>query len=489
MSEGGPPGAPTPTQTTNPGRPDLATRLKRLQGLIAGPVGRLRRLKGPIIAIAAVGAVLSGFVGYWNAYRTVRESVVPVAKSQKGTEPPALSVAILPFDTARASIADDHLGETLRSDVAIGIARGIRSGKVVSEGLVAPYKNKAVDARSAGRDLNVRYLITGDIRSAGEQTVVNVQLVETVDGTQVWSDRLELPPHRDVSDEATLASSLALRLRGVIYQAERRRVKSTAGSPEASAMDLVLRADALLFNSEGQSYREARRLYDEALRMDPGLAAALIGRAWTFDHELWNDPRADTERLVREFERDSARAVDLDPRDALSWSMRETALAWLGQRDAAKQANAMARQLDPMSKMLLSDAAWETILDGEPDKGIAFLAQARAIDPNVEVHISWTTCFLEVYRNNYPIAVPFCEKAVLLYPGWWLQHAFLTAALAQSNNAQKAAQSKAALLKLKPDFSIRGYSPILTRLSADPEYRRLTEERLIAGLRKAGVPE
>ena len=456
------------------------------------PTARLWRKHGLYFLVSVATLALVAGVTVFILNRGVDSGVRGRADGSlplRGTQPPAMSVAVLPFDTAGASVADDHLAETLRSDVAMGIARGMRSGKVVSDGLVAGYKNKAVDARSAGRDLNVRYLITGDIRSAGERTVVNVQLVETFGGTQVWTDRLELPQHRDLSDEATLVSSLALRLRGAITQAERRRAKSTAGSPDASAMDLVLQADVLLFNSEGQSYREARRLYDEAIRMDPGLTAALIGRAWTFDHEIWNDPRADAERLAQEFDRDSVRAVELDPKDALSWSMRETALAWLGRRDAAKQANAMARQLDPMSTMLLSDAAWETLLDGEPDKGIAFLEQARAIDPNVGLSIAWTTCFLEVYRANYSIAAPSCEKTVLLYPGWWLEYAFLTAALAQSNNAQKAAQSKAALLKLKPDFSIRGYSPILMRLSADPEYRHFTEERLLAGLRKAGVPE
>ena len=36
------------------------------------------------------------------------------------------------------------------------------------------------------------------------KTVVNVQLVETIGATQVWSDRLELPQHRAVDDEKRL---------------------------------------------------------------------------------------------------------------------------------------------------------------------------------------------------------------------------------------------------------------------------------------------
>ena len=219
------------------------------------------------------------------------------------------------------------------------------------------------------------------------------------------------------------------------------------------------------------------------------LAAALVGRAWTIEQELWNNPRADYASLVREFDRDSARAVQLDPRDAYAWAMRENALLWLGRHDAAKQANATGRQLDPTSKLFLAEAAFLTVLDGEPDKGIAYLDQARAIDRTVDGATSRVACVIEVYRANYTTAAPFCEKAALVSGGWWVEYVNLTAAYAQSGELQKAAISKAELLRLRPDFSIGRYRAMIARFSDNPAYERLTEERLLAGLRKAGVPE
>jgi adenylate cyclase len=408
----------------------------------------------------------------------------------KGAQLPAMSVAVLPFATLGSTVADDRLGETVSRDLAAGIGRSLRSAKVVSDGRVSGYKNKAVDARAAGRELNVRYLVVGDIRPVGDKTVANIQLVETSGATQVWSDRLELPQQRGPADENALVSSLTLRLTDVIKQAERRRANATAGSPDASAMDFVLRADVLRINTFMDMDRNlaARKLYEEALRVDPSLTAALIGRAWTIEQELWNNSQADYESLAREFDRDSARAVQLDPRDAYAWIMRDGALTWLGRNDAAKQANATARQLDPTSKLFLAEAAWLTVLDGEPDKGIAFLDQARAIDPNVDGATSRVACVVEVYRANYTMAAPFCEKATLL-AGWWVEYLYLTAAYAHSGQVQKAAASKAELLRLRPDFSIRRYQTMVARFSANPVYQRLTQERVLAGLRKAGAPE
>jgi hypothetical protein len=39
--------------------------------------GQLKRFRGPIAAIAAFGAILSGLLGYWHAYETVQTVVGP----------------------------------------------------------------------------------------------------------------------------------------------------------------------------------------------------------------------------------------------------------------------------------------------------------------------------------------------------------------------------------------------------------------------------
>jgi hypothetical protein len=70
-----------------------------------------------------------------------------------------------------------------------------------------------------------------------------------------------------------------------------------------------------------------------------------------------------------------------------------------------------------------------------------------------------------------------------------MEYLHLTAAYAQSGEVQKAATSRAELLRLRPDFSIGRYNAIVTRFSDNPVYQRLTQERVLAGLHKAGIPE
>ena len=67
--------APAPKYSVDPPPPRTAP---------AAPPGRLRMLgarlqsfKGAVVAIAGVGAVLSGLVGYWTTYKTVKVGVAP----------------------------------------------------------------------------------------------------------------------------------------------------------------------------------------------------------------------------------------------------------------------------------------------------------------------------------------------------------------------------------------------------------------------------
>src|SRR5271166_5512075 len=74
--------------------------------------GQLKRFRGPIAAIAAFGAILSGFLGYWSAYQTVEKVVVPKpAPAVVTADAGPLSIVVLPFqnltgDPNRAYVSD-----------------------------------------------------------------------------------------------------------------------------------------------------------------------------------------------------------------------------------------------------------------------------------------------------------------------------------------------------------------------------------------------
>src|SRR5215472_557436 len=102
---------------------------------------RLKRFRGPIVATATFGAILSGLLGYWSAYQTVEKVVVPKS-STTPSGPPLLSVAVMPFSPATGSADDGRFAERMTQDVTSSLERNARSARVVSHGLMAKYQDK-----------------------------------------------------------------------------------------------------------------------------------------------------------------------------------------------------------------------------------------------------------------------------------------------------------------------------------------------------------
>ena len=99
----------------------------------------------------------------------------------------------------------------------------MRYALVASHGLAAKYKGISIDPRAAGRDLNVRYLVEGDVRNRSTGAlVVMARLVETTNGTQQWSDRVATTRHHLARSADDIVVQLKNRLRPALYDAEQK---------------------------------------------------------------------------------------------------------------------------------------------------------------------------------------------------------------------------------------------------------------------------
>ena len=230
---------------------------------------------------------------------------------------------------------------------------------------------------------------------------------------------------------------------------------------------------------------EARRLFDEALRLQPDHELALIGRGWNSVSELEFDPGPDRERLVEEALEFSARAIAIDPDHALAWDLRGVALGWQGRLDAAFEADKRARQLDP--SMGFNDRAWLLVMNGQANEALAVIERAFSIDPQAIGNYQAQKCWANLQLGRYDEAIAACEKWRAVDYQWFFPHVLLMAAYAQSGNAEKAAAERAIVFQRVPGYSIARYKDLWK--SESPAYQAQTEAHIIAGLRKAGIPE
>jgi len=478
MDESAPPGEPP--------RPSPVVKAAANRWAKLG--AQLKRFRGPIAAIAAFGAILSGLLGYWSAYQTVEKIVLP--KSSTATSgPPLLSVAVMPFAPATGSADDGRFAERLTQDVTSSLERNARSARVVSHGLIAKYLDKPSDPRTVGRELNVRYLVEGHVRADNDASVVMARLVDAASGTTVSSARLVGPKSGHGDDRADLVTQLSNHILGMLYDAEEKRVARLPTSG-ADAMELVFHARRIYLQDRSpKGALAARKILEEAVRRDPDSVPALLGLYWTKEDGLFDAATPASDEVIKELDEISKRVLSLDRSDPRVWAARAHALMFQQQWDRALEANASALQIDPYSDTTLVERMLLLVVTGRPEEALPVIDRAIALDPSgssVDFYLQ-EQCSAHLNLGHYDQAIAACEKALAL-DDLWLKYLFLLGAYAQKGDMARAQVTKEELLKRKPDVTI-AHLKNGPQFWANPLFQQQREAHLYAGLRKAGIPE
>ena len=101
-----------------------------------------------------------------------------------------LSVVVLPFTTIGADTDQAYFADAITADLTTDLAR-IDDSFIVAPATAQTYKGKAIDAKSLGRELGVRYVLEGSLRRIDDRVRINVQLIDAATGGAVWADRFE----------------------------------------------------------------------------------------------------------------------------------------------------------------------------------------------------------------------------------------------------------------------------------------------------------
>lgn len=243
---------------------------------------RLSRLKGPIAAIAGVGAIISGLLGYYTAYKTVTGgSVAPVATAvapAPGAKPlPTIeadpSIAVLPLSNPGGEKEGEILADGIAEDVLNLLAK-VPKLRVIARTSSFSFKGKDATVTDIARQLNVAAVLEGSVRKAGNQVRLAVRLVRASDGSQLWSETFDrsFDDIFKTQDEivATVVRQLNLELMG--------RAPKTQHI-DTKAYSLILQAHALRYQATPEARVKAMALYQQALAIEPDSLAAWVGVA------------------------------------------------------------------------------------------------------------------------------------------------------------------------------------------------------------------
>jgi len=252
-------------------------------------------------------------------------------------------------------------------------------------------------------------------------------------------------------------------------------------------MDLVIRAWAIERDNELDQLREERKLYGEALRLDPNLVAALIGRAGTSLDIARLDPSADRDALLRESDQLTNRALALDSGDPRVWDMRGWVLAVQRRSEESLTAFRESLRIAPNRGSTITSMVIALIWSGRAEEALPWIDNALEHESGrMLADLCQKKCYANMLLGRYDVAAPACEKSAAM-GGDWPTYLYSTAVYAQLGQNAKATSAKEQLLKRLPDFTLERWRLFIT--SDNKVYWDQVETHLFAGLRKVGIRE
>jgi adenylate cyclase len=408
--------------------------------------------------------------------RVWRWSEAEVSEQANLPLPDRPSIAVLPFDNLCGQAEDAVFSDGITEDIITGLAR-FRSLFVVARNSSFSFRGKAVSLTEIGRQLGVSYLLEGSVRRAGDRIRITAQLIEAASGAHVWAERYDrkLIELFEVQDEVT--TTIVSTLVGRIEDA---KLRQSLRKPTVSlaAYDFFLRGLARFRGYADEDNQQACAFFEKALACDQGYALAHSYLA--FARVALHGYGAAPAHVLQSSKAMAQRGVDLDPQEAGCHRMLGRVLAYLRELDDAEYHIRRAVELNPNDAdgiILMGDLL---AVRGHPAEGLEWIERAMRLNP---FHPHW-------YHATHAIALyslkRFSEAAQAIKrtpsEGRWSSR--LAACYGQLGREEEAREEVAAILKAKPDYSIRTFMDQLVLLER-PEDRALLRE----GLVKAGLPE
>ena len=324
------------------------------------------------------------------------------------------SIAVLPLENLSGDSSQEYfvsgMHETLISELS-----KISALKVISRTSTIQYKSKKVPLRQIARELGVTALVEGSVIKEGDMVRINVQLINGQTDENIWSQKFD----RELKNILALYSEVAKKIAGEI------RIKLTPQDKERLVSAPLVNTEAYKHYLIGrhywnqrtiQSYQQAIESYKKALDLDSSyaLAYAALADCYILLGEQGGIPQIEAGLLAKEFintalrlnanlaeahasngtwklgfewnwteaETEFKKAIALNPGLAITYQWYGRMLGFIGRFDEALIKLAKAKELDPLSPVIVAYTSQVYIYSKQYKKSEEVLQQALKLHPN-----------------------------------------------------------------------------------------------------------
>lgn len=325
----------------------------------------------------------------------------------------AKSIVVLPFENMSNDPDQEYFSDGLTEEIIADLSK-LSSLHVISRTSAMIFKGSKKDVKTIGQELNVRYVLEGSVRKAGNKLRITAQLIDALNDAHLWVEKFNgvLDDVFDFQEKVSHAIVDSLRLELTPQERSLLIVKSPV---DPAAHELYLEGRYHLNQPSPSGMTKAIGLFETAIYKYPDYALAYAGLANCYVYLGWLGavaaevyPKAkqaaaralEIDETLAEphtvlgyaatyydwdwatAERELERAIALNPNYAQGYLHYSWYLGSQNRFEESRRAIQRANELDPLSLIIKANMANYYQWNRDYDNALAQTRKALELVPN-----------------------------------------------------------------------------------------------------------
>jgi TolB-like protein/class 3 adenylate cyclase len=455
-------------------------------------IGSRRSLRSWRIPAIAAGCALLFFaaMAWWQPWQPTDHASIVTADTRP-------SLVVLPFDNLSDDKEQGYLADGIAEDLTTELAR-IPGLFVISRNAAFTFKARSSLPSEVSSQLGVRYILEGSVRRAGNEMRINAKLIDSVTNGNMWAERFDGAWSEvfELQDKMVGEIATALKLRLIT---SRQVAPIAGGTDNLAAYEAYLRGRELELREGPEDWVDAAKYYEQALALDRTFGNAAAALAWMYREAHWTEARSKVFGLSQDEARSKADAyftqAAKNPSPAY-YRLLTAKLIIMQRSDEAIAAAERAIALDSSDPSNYESLSFAMTFNGRAEDGLGYLDAATRVDPAWSRWRYLLAGLAYFSMDRFEEAVVAFEKIApeskeTSYWDFWSNYDGLMVLISAYGQLDRQADAATARERLKP-YLAQAQEPEYTGLMAAVEFpfkNYVDLERVLAGLRKTGVPE
>jgi len=397
---------------------------------------------------------------YWVGYEGAASGPPDLVQANKSSEIEK-SIAVLPFLSMSSDPENEYLSDGLTEDLIMAFSQ-LKGLRVPARTSSFAFKGRNEDIRRIGQQLNVKTILEGSVRKAGNRLRITAQLINAADGDHLWSQTFDREIHEvfAIQDEITREIVRALEMQ-LVSAGDQPFAKHGTYNPDAYQIYLQGRYHFYKFTGEG--FRRCIECCKKALQIEPSYALAYAALSltyqlgWFYGHlsveeklatispqdqaadkavalhpnlagaetdEVLVEALATPLAMVRFWTQAAEKAVELDPNLAETQVVLAMVRIW-NDRDwpRAEEGFKKAIKLNPNYPSAHEQYAIALACMGRPDEAMIHARLAQQLDPlspMISMHVGFTYWLIHRYDLMLEQAHTLFDLESNFFGTYWL---------------------------------------------------------------------